>query len=101
MKMTCADQGDNAATADSAHLSNYVLRDRGNRMVSRGAVSRGTACGRRSALFAQQKSEHGIGINLRLLDVGDMRGLERGDAGAGNVLFDELVAFERRRRVVP
>src|ERR1700722_67080 len=55
----------------------------------------------RRAGLVQQKSKHGIGINLRLLDVCNMRGLEHGDLGAGNVLLDEFVAFERRRRIVP
>src|ERR1700726_960593 len=54
----------------------------------------------RCAGLVQQKSKHGIGINLRLLDVGDVRSLEHCDLGAGNMLLDEFVAFERRRRIV-
>ena len=49
----------------------------------------------------QKKPQHRVGVGLRLLHIGDVRGLEHGDPGARNVRADELVAFERGRRILP
>ena len=50
--------------------------------------------------FSQQKLQHRIGIDLRLLDIGDLRGIEDGDLRASDVLVDKLVDLERRCRVM-
>ena len=54
--------------------------------------------GLRSAL--RQEADHHIGESVRLFDVGNMRGVENGQAGAGNLAADELAGRDRRRRVV-
>ena len=50
-------------------------------------------------LVFEQKLEHRVGIDLRLLDIGNMCGIEHGDLRARDMLTDKLVGFERRRIV--
>src|SRR3954451_14187961 len=52
------------------------------------------------ALPLRQKSDHRVRKGLRLLDIGDMGGVEDGHAGAWDLAADEFAGRYRRRRVV-
>src|SRR6185312_5559986 len=47
-----------------------------------------------------EEIEHGLGEGLRLLDIGDVRGVERDKSGAGNGLGDCFAGGRRSRRIL-
>src|SRR5581483_7905066 len=48
----------------------------------------------------RQEADHGIGEGVRLLDVGDVGGIENGEAGARNLAANELAGRNWRRHVM-
>src|SRR5258708_17994793 len=48
----------------------------------------------------RQKADHRVGENVRLFDIGNMRGVENGETGAGNLAADEFAGRDRGCHVV-
>ena len=55
--------------------------------------------GTTGGLFAQQKFQHRVGIDFRLLHICDVGGVKHGDVGIRNVFT--VVGLERGRRILP
>ena len=51
-------------------------------------------------MLIQQKLEHRVSVGLRLLDIGDMRGIKDRDLRARDVVADEFIGFQGRCRIV-
>ena len=54
----------------------------------------------RGRLVVEQKLKHRVGVDFWLLHIGNVGGVEHRDVGAGDVLTDEFVGFERGRGIV-
>jgi hypothetical protein len=65
-----------------------------------GRVSKDAATELGDALALRQKADHGVGEGVRLFDIGNMRGVEDGQAGAGNLAADVFAGRDRGRHVM-
>src|SRR5690348_5633403 len=51
-------------------------------------------------LLLRQEPHHRIGEGVRLLDIGDVGGIENGEVGAGNLAADQFTGGDRGRHVL-